>query len=45
MEGKKKTKKIKLDMTKTIKDLEAKTIRNPYWGTGLSGGVNVSDRH
>ena len=40
-------KKIKLDMTKTIKELEAKTKKNPYWGTaGAHGGsVNISDRH
>ena len=42
--GNKKPKKIKLDMSDTIKRLEKETIRNPYWGTGLSGGVNISDR-
>ena len=41
----KKTKKIKLDMSDTIKRLEKETIKNPYWGTGLSGGVNISDKH
>tara|TARA_R100000152_G_C6769373_1_gene195188 strand:- start:121 stop:255 length:135 start_codon:yes stop_codon:yes gene_type:complete len=42
-----KPKKIKLDMTKTIKELEEKTKKNPYWGTAgaYGGSVNISDRH
>ena len=35
----------KLDLKALEKKLIEKTIRNPYWGTGLSGGVNVSDKH
>ncbi len=41
----KKSKKIKLDMSGIEKKLIEKTIKNPYWGTGLSGGVNISDKH
>ena len=35
-------KKVKLDMSKMVKELEQKTIKDPYWGTGGgSGGFNV----
>ena len=41
-----KSKKIKLDMTKTIKELEEKTKKNPYWGTGITGTTQyVNDQH
>jgi|LUML01.1.fsa_nt_gb hypothetical protein len=32
-------KKIKLDMSDTIKRLEEKDKKDPYWGTGGSKGV------
>lgn len=36
------SKRIKLDMSDTIKRLEAKDKKDPYWGTGGSkGGFNV----
>ena len=40
-------KKIKLDMTKKIKELEAKDKANKYWGTAgaYGGSVNISDKH
>ena len=32
-------------MLKALKaKLIDKSVKNPYWGTGLSGGVNVSDK-
>ena len=44
MGNSKKPKKIKLDMSGIQSKLIEKTVKNPYWGTGLSGGVNVSDK-
>ena len=35
--------KKKLDMSKMIKELEQKTIKDPYWGTGGGrGGWDVN---
>ena len=31
-------------MSAMKKKLIEKTVKDPYWGTGLSGGVNVSDK-
>jgi len=32
-------------MSETIKALEKKTVRNPHWGTGIYGGVNIGDKY
>ena len=44
MSNKNKPKKIKLDMSAMKLKLIEKTVKNPYWGTGISGGVNISDK-
>ena len=40
-----KPKKKEVDHKALKLKLIEKTVKDPYWGTGLSGGVNISDKH
>ena len=40
-----KPKKKEVDLKALKLKLIEKTVKDPYWGTGLSGGVNISDKH
>ena len=40
-----KSKKKEVDLKALKLKLIEKTVKDPYWGTGLSGGVNISDKH